>query len=111
MRGGGDWEERWRGGEVGVETSLRCLLGFVMVVLADGDSRVTNRVCSSIILWVPSEALLEEEVERRNKIVGVGFAVSVENRRILSSVVFVSLRVEGVRIINSCVGGRCCWAV
>ena len=71
----------------------------------------TNRVCSSINRYIPSESFLvedDDDVESRNKIVGAGSAVSVEKRRIRSSVVLVELNVEAVRMRNGCVVGLCC---
>lgn len=48
------------------------------------------------------------EVDRRNAMVGAGFAVRVENR-VIFSVEVGSWRDDGVRMRNGWVGGRCCW--
>ncbi len=76
-----------------------------------GGGGVTDCVCRCMKLGVPSEACLSGDVDRRNAMVGRGFDVSVEKRLILSSVIFGSVRDEGVRMRNNWVVERCCWVV
>lgn len=107
--GGGFVGCRWERRGVSVGDFFFPFLGLKLEKKSGGV--MTNKVCSSINLYIPSESSLKEDdgdVESRNKIVGVGSAVSVEKRRIRSSAVLVEWRVEAVRMRNACVVGLCC---